>query len=249
MKRRHEPAPVARRTSVATQSAGSTPGQHLRAEMERLGLNQVALSNALGVTRQTINNIVNDRQPISRALSAKLGRLTGQPSDYWLQSLFAPTVVGSASTQTLLVNHQILAALERGIIEIAPFDRRGLRAASMELTLGSIDAVPRKAGERISVRLQRGGSATAKTRERIRLPLDHLGRVGISPQFARVGLIGCQQLHIEPGFSGHLDIRLLNAGEADIVLRIGDPVFALEIVALGSLPLAGLAPPRRAAKQ
>ena len=66
-----------------------TPGQHLRAEIERLGLDQVVVRKATGVSRQTINNIVNDRQPISRAMAGKLGRLTGRSSDYWLRASFS----------------------------------------------------------------------------------------------------------------------------------------------------------------
>jgi addiction module HigA family antidote len=69
--------------------ARSTPGAHLRAEIERLGLDQVAIAEATGVSRQTINNIVNGRQAISRAMAAKLGRLTGRSSDYWLRSRFS----------------------------------------------------------------------------------------------------------------------------------------------------------------
>src|SRR5215471_2144784 len=59
-----------------------SPGQHLRAEIERLGLDQVALCKAAGVSRQTINNIVNDRQAISRAMAGQLARITGRSSDY-----------------------------------------------------------------------------------------------------------------------------------------------------------------------
>jgi addiction module HigA family antidote len=244
--RRHRPAAVRRGSLESERGTTLTPGQHLRAEMQRLNLNQVALGNALGVSRQTINNIVNDRQPISRALSRKLGHLTGQPADYWLQSSFAPAAADSPSPQRLLIDREILAALERRSIEIVPFDKRRLRAASVELTLGSIGGRSRTSDGISSFRLRRGRSATARTQERIRLPLDHLARVGITPQFARVGLIGCQQLHIEPGFSGNLHVRLFNAGDADMVLRSGDPVFALEIVGLGSLPSAGLAQPRAA---
>src|SRR5262245_47474451 len=67
---------------------GLSPGAHLRAEIERLGLDQVEVAEATGVSRQTINNIVNDRQPISRSMAGKLGRLTKRPSDYWLRANF-----------------------------------------------------------------------------------------------------------------------------------------------------------------
>src|SRR5262245_28622657 len=81
------------------QQPGLTPGEHLRREIERLNLDQVAVAEATGVSRQTINNIVNNRQDISRAMAAKLGRLTGRSSDYWLQSSFAATGAEASGAQ------------------------------------------------------------------------------------------------------------------------------------------------------
>jgi len=62
---------------------------HLRAEIERLGLNQGQVARNLRVSRQTISNIVNGRTPISRAMAGKLGRLTARAPDYWLRSSFS----------------------------------------------------------------------------------------------------------------------------------------------------------------
>ena len=97
-----------------------TPGQHLREEIARIGLNQAAVCKATGVSRQTINNIINDRQAISRAMAGKLARVTGQSSDYWLRASFssAPNVeedsISNASTppagDRILVNYQITYA-------------------------------------------------------------------------------------------------------------------------------------------
>jgi len=67
-----------------------SPGDHLRAELLRLGIDQVTLSTRVGVSRQTVNNIINGRQEISRAIAKKLGAVTGRPDDYWLRSSFAP---------------------------------------------------------------------------------------------------------------------------------------------------------------
>lgn len=67
-----------------------SPGDHLRAELKRLGIDQVTLSTRVGVSRQTVNNIINGRQEISRPIARKLGVLTGRPNDYWLRSSFAP---------------------------------------------------------------------------------------------------------------------------------------------------------------
>jgi addiction module HigA family antidote len=63
-------------------------GQHLKSELKRLGFTQVDLSMRLGVSRQTVNNIINGRQEISRSVARRLGLITGQPPDYWLRSSF-----------------------------------------------------------------------------------------------------------------------------------------------------------------
>lgn len=65
-----------------------TPGEHLRLELKRLALNQSELAAALGISRQTVNNVINDRQPVSRALARKLGPITGKASDYWLRDSY-----------------------------------------------------------------------------------------------------------------------------------------------------------------
>ncbi len=114
-----------------------TPGEHLRSEMQRLGFDQGTLAHALGVSRQSVNNIVTDRLPISRAMAGKLARVTGRSSDYWLQAAF--TVKGAsargARPSGILVRQQILRGIEDAITGVDPFDRSRVRRASIELTL------------------------------------------------------------------------------------------------------------------
>ena len=66
-----------------------TPGEHLRAELLHMGMDQATLSVRLDVSRQTVNNIINGRQEISRSIARKLGAITGRDEDYWLRSSFA----------------------------------------------------------------------------------------------------------------------------------------------------------------
>ncbi|MDB5582259.1 MAG: hypothetical protein JWR80_7435 [Bradyrhizobium sp.] len=61
-------------------------GEYLRLEIKRLGLNQTTLSAAISVSRQSINNIIKGRQPVSRKMARKLARVTGRRADYWLRS-------------------------------------------------------------------------------------------------------------------------------------------------------------------
>jgi deoxycytidine triphosphate deaminase/addiction module HigA family antidote len=230
-----------------------TPGEHLRAEIERLGLDQVAVSQATGVSRQSINNIVNGRQPISRAMAGKLGRLTGRSSDYWLRASFprAAAPRGRAkpaieATRPLgvgvLVDHQIVRAVNAGIIEIVPFDESLVRGASVDLTLG--DFVVTTATEKIDFAdgqgfvLRSGNAVHASTRERIALPFDYIGHAGNTPELAGLGLMTSQGLQIEPGFKGHLHFCIFNAGGGDVALRGGMPIITLEFMPLSATPQA-----------
>lgn len=211
------------------------PGQHLRAELKRLGLNQIAVSKAARVSRQTVNNIVNGRHPISRAMAAKLGRLTGHGPDYWLKASFPEPAAPHAGHQSILAGHQIVRAVRDGVIGIAGFDETRVRGASLDLTLGAVTA-PRGMNSARGVRVARGRSVRVVTGERLTLPLDHLARVGAPPHLARLGAVAAHQLHVDPGFSGKLEVCIFNAGERDIVLKVGDPVVSLEIVTLTGPP-------------
>jgi addiction module HigA family antidote len=213
--------------AAADEQAGRvTPGEHLRAEIQRLGLDQVAVSKATGVSRQSVNNIINGRQAISRAMAGKLGRLTGRSSDYWLSEFFSNSGKTQQTTDArragVLVNHQIIRAVEDGIIGISPFAPANVRAAAIDLTAGK------------GLTLAPGGTVTAQTKERIELPLDYLGRIGAASRLASLGIIATHALQIEPGFKGRLNFCLFNAGGTTFRLRAGEPAINLEIVRLNA---------------
>ncbi len=222
------------KTKANDETGRLTPGAHLRAEIQRLGLDQVAVSKATGVSRQSVNNVVNGRQPISRAMAGKLGRLTGHSSDYWLAAFFSSTGKAKKSTGPrdagagVLVNHQIVRAVTDGVIGIEPFDANNVRAASIDLTLGK------------GLTLAPGATVTARTRERIELPRDYLGRVGGASRLAGLGVIATHALQIEPGFKDCVDFCLFNAGPNPLRLRPQEPVVTLEIVRLGATPDADI---------
>lgn len=213
------------------------PGDHLRAELARLGLDQSAASKATGFSRQSINNVINGRQAISRAMAARLGHITGHSSDYWLQASFGAVAVRRMRPHagSVLVNHQIARAVKDGIIQISGFDESKLRPAAFNLTLGAVVAARRGAHAR-SIRLARGRSIRIVTGERVAFPHDHLGRLGAAPHLARLGAITSHALQIDPGFSGALEVCIFNAGDRDILLQVGDPVLSLEIVSLAAVP-------------
>jgi addiction module HigA family antidote len=234
---------------------GVSPGAHLRAEIERLGLDQVAVAEATEVSRQTINNIVNDRQSISRAMAAKLGRLTGKSSDYWLRSSFKEADhddghdITAASTPTntaasnpfgmgVLVDHQIIRAVHDKVVIFDPFNPENVQAASMDLTLDDFlltsddNEVDISDGYDLKPRETVNGS----TKEWVQFPLDCFGRVGPMTQFSKYGIILVYGFQIDPGYCGHLQFCLFNAGPKAFPLQSGKPIISLEIVHLSSTP-------------
>lgn len=234
--------------------SGLTPAAHLRAEIMRLGLDQVSIAEAAGVSRQTINNIVNGRQAISRTMAARLGRLTGRSSDYWLRECFSapgasiinlskdgewPTYDGLRPL-TLLVNHQIIRAVQTGIIGLDPFEPRNVQRASLDLTLGNFITTP--AGRAIEIGpgaclgLNGGQAISVRTRECIEFPLDYVGRIGASTQLVEAGIIMSHVLQVAPGFKGHLQACLFNANGTTFTLQSGNPIMSLEIMRLASTP-------------
>lgn len=220
----------------------TSPGAHLRAELRRLGLDQVAVSKATGVSRQSVNNIINGRQAISRAMAGKLGRLTGHGSDYWLSEWFGESGAPvRAAVAAVLVNHQIARAVDDGVIVIDPFVSGHLRPASLELTLA---ATALSGGKKLnlspgrSFTLRPGCSLSGRTIEHVELPFDHLGRLGGLASLSAAGLVVSAPLQIAPGFKGTIAFALFNAGANAIPLRAGEPVAALEIVRLAATPEA-----------
>jgi deoxycytidine triphosphate deaminase/addiction module HigA family antidote len=232
-----------------------TPAEHLRAEIERLGLDQGEVSNATGVSRQSINNIVNGRQPISRAMAARLGRLTGRSSDYWLRASFPRLLasppnftIGNSSEEAvvrplgaeILVNHQIAKAVKDGTIVIEPFDPANVQLASVDLTLD--DFIITTAGERLDISdgqvfvLRGGQTVIVSTKEWLQFPIDYIGRVGAMTRLAKYGLVISHGFQIDPGYQGHLGFCIFNAGGRDFELRSGEPIISLEIMRLSANP-------------
>lgn len=242
------------RGNAAADAGELTPGDHLRAEIERLGLDQVAVSASTGVSRQSINNIVNGRQPISRAMAAKLGRLTGHSSDYWLRGAFPPVALNGARAKSakaapnaarplgvgILVNHQIVRAVKDGIIGVDPFDEANVQMASIDLTLD--DFVITGEGDKVDISdgqsfvLKGGRAVNVSTKEWVEFPQDYIGRVGAMASLAGLGIMTSHGFQIDPGFKGNLQFCMFNAGLKDFELRGGSSIISVEIMPLSATP-------------
>ena len=61
------------------------PGQLLREDfLPDEGLTATSLAKALCVSRQSINELINERRAVSADMALRLGRLFSQSADFWL---------------------------------------------------------------------------------------------------------------------------------------------------------------------
>ena len=61
------------------------PGEVLREDvLPALGQSKAAIARALGVSRQTLYDILDERQPVTVPMAIKLGKLLGNGPELWI---------------------------------------------------------------------------------------------------------------------------------------------------------------------
>jgi addiction module HigA family antidote len=71
----------------AMQRRPTLPGAMLQTDfMADFGLSVAALAEALGVSRQSINELLRGRRAVSPEMALRLGRLFGNAPEFWLNA-------------------------------------------------------------------------------------------------------------------------------------------------------------------
>ncbi len=66
------------------------PGEMLREDfMPDYGLTVTTISEKLGVSRQTVNELLNEHRSVSPAMALRLSRLFGNTPEFWLNAQLA----------------------------------------------------------------------------------------------------------------------------------------------------------------
>jgi len=66
------------------------PGEMLREDfLPDYGLSASGLADALGVSRQTVNELLRERRAVSPAMALRLARLFGNSAEFWLNAQHA----------------------------------------------------------------------------------------------------------------------------------------------------------------
>jgi addiction module HigA family antidote len=62
------------------------PGEHLREDiLPALGKPKAEIARLLGISRQTLYDVLAEKQPVTANLAVRLGKLCGDGADVWLR--------------------------------------------------------------------------------------------------------------------------------------------------------------------
>ncbi len=244
-----------------------SPGEALGDLIREKGLNQTEAAMKLGITRQYLNSVINNKYPVTAELRLKLTDLLKTRPEFWAEvqkvwdeHLSSPE--GRALKRDreqddlalsfdirgghTLVDHEVEAAVKAEHIGIKPFDRDRLGSTCYQMSFGlrgdcysgtSTRPIVTKPG----FTLQRGQMLSISTRESLVLP----GRVraivhGLTVQWTSQFLQCFHQRVIEPGMSGPVAFSLINSGPYDLEIAEGEPCLALSFEYLAQEPVASL---------
>ena len=61
------------------------PGEILREDvMPALSMSKTAVAGALGISRQTLYDILNEKQPVTAGMAVRFGKLFGNGAAFWI---------------------------------------------------------------------------------------------------------------------------------------------------------------------
>ena len=149
----------------------------------------------------------------------------------------------------LLTDGEIKEAIEKGDLEIDPFDEEHcLQPASYDIRLGKKAIVTKSVSlEELKGKVQKeevkelnvekeesitipgGAFGLVSTLERIRLGNNYAAHIGMRTYYTRKGLVILSGLQIDPKWDGVLVLGVANLSPRSITLDYGDPLCTIEI--------------------
>jgi deoxycytidine triphosphate deaminase len=134
----------------------------------------------------------------------------------------------------LLSNEIIFYATKHNLI--TPFDRRNLKPAAYELSVGDEYFLSGKfsrlggEGEDNAVVIPPFEVAILKTAEILRIPRYMIARWNIRVKHAYAGLLWVGAPQVDPGYVGHLFCPIYNLSDKHVTLNVGDPLAVMDFV-------------------
>ena len=87
------------------------PGEHIRHDcIAPLGLSIASAAEALGVARQTLNNVINGKSGISPEMAIRLSKAFGGSADVWLAMQMAYDLAQAQKNAAQIKVNRLVAA-------------------------------------------------------------------------------------------------------------------------------------------
>ena len=148
----------------------------------------------------------------------------------------------------LLTDSEIKEAIKNDGLEIDPLNEESLKSASYDVRLGGKAIITRNVSlEELRGKIQKedvkeiniekdesitipgGAFALVATLERIKLPNNYAGHIGMKTYYTRKGLSILSGLQIDPGWDGVLVLGLANLSPRSITVDYKDQLCTIEI--------------------
>lgn len=148
----------------------------------------------------------------------------------------------------ILTDGEIKESLKRNEIEIEPFSEQCLNPASYDMRVGDRAVITKTKSfenikkefkqeevteinvkEKRSIIIPPGAFALLVTMEKIKLPKDYVGNIGMRSYYTRKGLILLSGIQIDPGFEGYLVLGACNLSPRSLEICYGDPICTIEL--------------------
>lgn len=116
---------------------------------------------------------------------------------------------------------------------VSPFDRRNLKPAAYELTVGdeyflSGEFIALESNSNQKITIPPFEVAVLKTAEILRLPRYMIARWNIRVKHAYSGLLWVGGPQVDPGYVGHLFCPIYNLSDKPVTLHVGDPIAVID---------------------
>src|SRR5437899_2497277 len=148
---------------------------------------------------------------------------------------------GNGLVPGILVDNQIREALDKGWLDIDPFNDDSLEPATYDLTIGKTCLLSTASDvidleEQQSATIQPFSVAFLQSNEVLTLDRKIVGRIGPKSAFLRQGIIASTGPQLDPGFKGRLFVTLINFMDRPMLIRYKQPFISVEFHALSREP-------------
>jgi len=243
------------------------PGEYLNTRiLIPNGISQTAAAQMLGVSRQTLNQLVRKKRPISQELAMRISEHFGRTATFYLQLQqnydqrhglagskkevpedFTRKVEREWAVRGFrpLVDHEMRDGHKAGILGIDNFSIESVQPVSYDIRLGEQAMVSEgMQGSEINLKEQDlviapNETAMVVSFEEFRLPPFLFGKLGAISDLTSEGILTLHGHQVDPGFSGRLYVRLNNVGKRPVALEFGQPFISVVIWHLSVPPERG----------